>query len=100
MALAQVLAQPEGATLEEFGMVLTDMTAADCTEDTLVIGGERTAKLTAEQITPQGQYKMTVNGVRPGATRTGRLFATVTLADGTTTTVYSNTWSELTTPAN
>ena len=89
---------PEGATLEEFGMVLTDKAAQECTEETLVIGGERTAKLTAEQITAQGQYKMTVNGVRPGATRTGRLFATVTLADGTTTTVYSNTWSELTTP--
>ena len=91
---------PEGATLEEFGMVLTDKAAEECTEETLVIGGERTAKLTATQITPQGQYKMTVNGVKPGAMRTGRLFATVTLADGTTTTVYSNTWSELHTPEN
>ena len=95
-----IITLPEGATLEEFGMVLTDKAAEDCDAETLVIGGERTAKLTATQITPQGQYKMTVNNVQPGATRTGRLFAAVTLADGTTTTIYSNTWSELNTPAN
>ena len=89
---------PEGATIEEFGMVLTNKTAEECTDETLVIGGERTAKLTATQMTQDGQYKMTVNNVKAGATRTGRLYATITLADGTTTTVYSDTWTELTTP--
>ena len=90
---------PEGATIEEFGMVLTDKGSDECTAEDFVIGGERTVKLTATQMTQQGQYKMTVNNVKAGATRTGRLFATITLADGTTTTVYSTTWSTLTTPA-
>jgi hypothetical protein len=40
-----------------------------------------------------------VNNVKAGQTRTGRLYMTVRFADGTTQTIYSNTWSELTTPA-
>ena len=89
---------PEGATIQEFGMVLTDQASENCTAETLVIGGERVAKLTATQMTENGQYKMTVNNVAAGATRTGRLYAVITLADGTTETIYSSTWSELNTP--
>ena len=94
---------PEGAQIEEFGMVLINQSAADCTEDTLVIGGTvngvRTAKLTGSVLTEDGQCKMNVNNVAGGQTRTGRLYLVVKLADGTTQTLYSSTWSELQTPA-
>jgi hypothetical protein len=95
---------PEGAQIEEFGMVLTNQYAADCDKDNLVIGGAvngvETVKLTGESLTENGQCKLNVNNVKPGQTRTGRLYLTVTLADGTTQTIYSTTWSELTTPNN
>ena len=93
---------PEGAQIEEFGMVLTNQSAADCTAENLVIGGSvngvGVAKLTGSTLTGDGQCKLNVNNVRGGQTRTGRLFVTVRLADGTTQTLYSSTWSELITP--
>ena len=94
---------PEGAKIEEFGLVLTNQSAADCSAENLVIGGSvngvKTAKLAGSVLTENGQCKLNVNNVAGGQTRTGRLYLVVTLADGTTETVYSNTWSELTTPA-
>ena len=95
---------PEGAQIEEFGMVLTNQSADDCADDTLVIGGAvngvNCVKLTGESLTENGQCKLNVNNVRPGQTRTGRLFLTVRYADGTTETLYSGTWAELSTPSN
>ena len=94
---------PEGAKIEEFGLVLTNQAAGDCTAENLVIGGAvngvNNAKLTGTSLTEQGQCKLNVNNVASGQTRTGRLYLVVTLADGTTETLYSTTWSELITPA-
>ena len=93
---------PEGAQIEEYGMVLTNQSAADCTAENLVIGGSvngvGVVKLTGSTLTGDGQCKLNVNNVRGGQTRTGRLFVTIRLADGTTQTLYSSTWSELITP--
>ena len=93
---------PEGAQIEEFGMVLTNQSADDCTDENLVIGGAvngvNNVKLIGESLTENGQCKLNVNNVRAGQTRTGRLFLTVKYADGTIRTLYSDTWSELTTP--
>ena len=92
---------PEGAQIEEFGMVLTNQSAADCTAENFVIGGQvngkNVVKVTGKTLTEEGQCKININNVASGQTRTGRLFLTVKLADGTTQTIYSNTWSELTT---
>ncbi|MBR5620740.1 MAG: hypothetical protein IKW76_13485, partial [Clostridia bacterium] len=71
--------------------------------DNFVIGGTvngtNVAKLVGQTLTEEGQCKININNVKPGQTRTGRLYLTVKLADGTTQTLYSGTWSELTTPA-
>ncbi len=94
---------PEGAQIEEFGMVLTNQSGESCTADNFVIGGTvngtNVANLVGQTLTEEGQCKININNVKPGQTRTGRLYLTVKLADGTTQTLYSGTWSELTTPA-
>ena len=64
------------------------------------VNGVNNVKLTGDSLTENGQCKLNVNNVKAGQTRTGRLYLVVTLADGTTETIYSNTWSELTTPNN
>ena len=93
---------PEGYEIVEFGMVLTNQDAQYCTSDNLVIGGVvngvATAKILGETLTENGQCKLNINNVAAGVTRTGRLFMTVCDADGNTFTVYSDTWSVLTTP--
>ena len=63
------------------------------------VNGAKTAKLVGQTLNEDGQCMINVNNVQPGQTRTGRLYMTVKLSDGTTQTIYSNTWSELTTPA-
>ena len=50
-------------------------------------------------LTEQGQLQINVNNVKAGAARTGRLYLTVKFADGTTQTLYSDTWNQLNTPA-
>ena len=90
---------PEGAEIEEFGLLLTDKTADACTAETFVLGADGTARLAGTTLTEQGQLQINVNNVKAGAARTGRLYLTVKLADGTTQTVYSDTWNQLTTPA-
>ena len=103
LAYSGKIALPEGATIKEYGMVLTNQTADQCTAENLVIGGTINGvsnfKLVGEVLTEEGQFKMNVNNVAPGATRTGRMYLTVELADGTVQTVYSSTWSSLSTPA-
>ena len=93
---------PEGAQIEEFGLVLTNQSADDCTAENFVIGGtvngKSVAKIVGQTVT-DGQVSINVNNVKADQTRTGRLYMTVKLADGTTQTIYSNTWSELNTPA-
>ena len=90
---------PEGAEVQEFGLLLTNKKADECTAEDFVLGMDGAARLIGSTITEQGQINMIVNNVKAGATRTGRLYMTVKLADGTTQTIYSDTWSELTTPA-
>ena len=94
---------PEDVQIEEFGMVLTNRSADSCTAENFVIGGSvggtNVVKLVGQTLTNEGQCKINVNNVKPGQTRTGRLYMVVRLADGTTQTIYSNTWSELNTPA-
>ena len=83
-------------------MVLSNQDAQYYTSENLVIGGEvngvATVKIVGETLTEQGQCKLNINNVAEGATRAGRLFMTVRDADGNEYTVYSNTWSVLTTP--
>ena len=94
---------PEGAQIEEFGLLLTNRPADSCTAENFVIGGSvdgaNVVKLVGQTLTNEGQCKINVNNVKAGQTRTGRLYLIVTLADGTTQTLYSNSWSELNTPA-
>ncbi|MBR5619701.1 MAG: hypothetical protein IKW76_08195, partial [Clostridia bacterium] len=104
LAYSGKITVPEGAQIEEFGLVLTNRSADECTAENLVVGGTvngaKTAKLVGQTLNEDGQCMINVNNVKPGQTRTGRLYMTVKLSDGTTQTIYSNTWSELTTPAN
>ena len=94
---------PEGAQIEDFGLLLTNQSADDCSDENFRVGGKingvNVAKLSGQTLTKEGQCKINVNNVKPGQTRTGRLYLIVKLADGSTQTIYSNTWSELTTPA-
>jgi hypothetical protein len=94
---------PEGAQIEEFGLLLTNQSGSDCTAQNFVIGGKvngvNVAKIAGQTLTEEGQCRINVNNVAAGQTRTGRLYLTVRLADGSTQTIYSNTWSELNTPA-
>ena len=94
---------PEGAQIEEFGLVLTNQSADDCTAENFVIGGKvngkNVAKLVGQTVTEEDQCLINVNNVAEGQTRTGRLYMTVKLADGTTQTIYSSTWAQLNTPA-
>ena len=93
---------PEGAQIVEYGLLLTNQKAEKCTAENFVIGGKingvNVAKLIGQSMTDEGQCTVNVNNVRAGQTRTGRLYMTVRLADGTTQTIYSGTWSELNTP--
>ena len=83
--------------------MLTNQSADSVTADNLQIGkqvnGVNTAKIAGQTLTDEGQCKINVNNVAAGQTRTGRLYMTVKLADGTTQTIYSDTWSTLNTPA-
>ena len=94
---------PEGAQIEEFGLVLTNQSADSCTADNFVIGGtvngKNVAKLVGQTVTDENQCMINVNNVAAGQTRTGRLYMTVRFADGTTQTIYSSTWAQLDTPA-
>ena len=94
---------PDDAMIEDFGLLLTNQSADDCTEDNFVIGGQvngvNVAKISGQTMTEEGQCKINVNNVKAGQTRTGRLYLIVKLADGSTQTIYSNSWSELNTPA-
>ncbi|MBR6313472.1 MAG: hypothetical protein IKR49_02395, partial [Clostridia bacterium] len=83
---------------EEFGLLLTAKTADECTAETFVLDADGTARLIGSTLTEQGQVKMNVNNIKAGATRTGRLYMIIKLADGTTQTLYSDTWNELTAP--
>ncbi len=93
---------PDGAQIEEFGLVLTNQDSESCSDGDLRIGGKvngvNVAKLTGQTLTEEGQCKINVNNVKGGQTRTGRLYLTVRLADGSSQTFYSSTWSELNTP--
>jgi len=93
---------PEGYEIVEFGMVLSNQDEQYYTSENLVIGGVvngvATAKILGETLTENGQCKLNINNVAAGVTRAGRLFMTVRDANGNEYTVYSNTWSVLTTP--
>ena len=93
---------PDGAQIEEFGLVLTNQSSEFCSDDNLRIGGKvngvNVAKLTGQTLTEEGQCKINVNNVKGGQTRTGRLYLIVRMADGSSQTIYSSTWSELNTP--
>ena len=96
------LTLPEGYEIVEFGMVLSNQDAQYYTSDNMVIGGVvngvATVKIVGETLNEQGQCKLNINNVAAGVTRAGRLFMTVRDADGNEFTVYSDTWSVLTTP--
>ena len=102
MAFSGKITLPEGAQLEEFGMLLTNQDGSACDAENFVIGGTvngvANVKLVGTTLTEQGQFKMNINNVAPGATRTGRMYMIVKLADGTTQTLYSTTWATLSTP--
>ncbi len=102
LAFSGTITTPENMQLDSFGLVLTNQRGGDCTADTLVIGGKvngvNVAKLAGQSLTDEGRCLILVNSVKPGQTRTGRLYAIVRLADNSTQTVYSDTWSEMRTP--
>ena len=102
LAYSGLVTLPDDAEIEEFGMVLTNQSADSCTAENFVIGGKvngkNVAKIVGQTIT-DGQIMINVNNVANGQTRTGRLYMTVKLADGSTQTIYSGTWTELNTPA-
>ena len=93
---------PDDAQIVEYGLLLTNQKASSCTNENFVIGGKingvNVAKLAGKTLNEEGQCIINVNNVKQGQTRTGRMYLTVRLADGTTQTIYSNTWVELNTP--
>lgn len=74
------------------------------TDENFVIGGSingvNTVKIKGESLTEQGQFKINVNGVAPGATRAGRMYMVCKDAQNNEVLIYSSTWSVLTTPAD
>ena len=102
LAYSGKLTIPEGYTLVEFGLVLSNQPAEYYTSENFVIGGAvngvNTAKIRGESLTEQGQFKINVNNVASGATRAGRLYMVYKDAAGNEVLIYSSTWSVLTTP--
>ncbi|MCR5484680.1 MAG: hypothetical protein K6F09_03715, partial [Clostridiales bacterium] len=97
------VAVPEGCTVTEYGIVLSNQPAESYTAENFVIGGNvngvATAKIAGSSLTSDGQFKINVNNVKPDSTRAARAYLTYTDASGASHTIYSNTWSVLTTAA-
>lgn len=104
LAYSGKLTIPAGYTLVEFGLVLSNQPSEYYTDENFVIGGSingvNTVKIKGESLTEQGQFKINVNGVAPGATRAGRMYMVCKDAQNNEVLIYSSTWSVLTTPAD
>lgn len=87
---------PEGCTLVEAGLLLTNANPDSLTADNFVLGADSVVALNAATVNEHGLLKVSVNRVASDQTRTGRFYLTY-IKDGVTYTVYSDTWSTLTT---
>lgn len=90
---------PKDCTLKEFGMILTPdkgLTVDMITLDSSI----RLQKMIATNKNSADQYVMNVNGVKPGVTRSGRMYVIYTDSNGKDKTMYSDTFATITLPAN
>ena len=96
LAYTGKITMPADCTLKEFGIVLSNQAEDAYTADNFVIGssinGVKTAKLAADSISKDGQFKININNVAQGAVRGGRLYMVYVDAAGEEITVYSSTW--------
>lgn len=93
---------PDGYELVEFGLLLTNQ-AEGITAENFIIGGTINGvgvqKLIGSTINESNQMRMTVNKVAPNATRAGRFYMIYADGNNNIITLYSDSWSVLTTPA-
>ena len=87
---------PEGYTILERGLLLTNKNTAD--SDAFKLDGTLTP-ISKMEMTPQkGQYVVNVNNVKSGQVRTGRAYVRYTDKEGQEGTAYSDVILPLTTP--
>ncbi len=91
---------PEGYTVVERGIILTNQIINDSNKDQFVIGGKingiSVAKMKLDS--GNGQFIINVNNVKPGQSRVGRTYIIYKDKDGNQDTKYSEDWLSLTTP--
>ena len=91
---------PEDCTLVEYGILVSNQPDGSYTSDNFVIGskinGVSVAKVQAEAISDDGQYKVNINNVKADKVRAGRLYMVYTDANGEQVTMYSSDWVVLT----
>ncbi|MEI3328014.1 MAG: hypothetical protein V8R64_16750 [Thomasclavelia sp.] len=88
---------PKDCTLKEYGMVLTPDT--NLTNDNFVINSSsiRTQKLIMTVKNNANQYVINVNGVKPGVTRSGRMYVIYEDSNKEEQIMYSDTYVTITT---
>lgn len=90
---------PKDCKLKEYGMILTPdkgLTVDMITLDSSI----RLQKMIATNKNSVNQYVMNVNGVKPGVTRSGRMYVIYTDSNGVDKTMYSDTFATIALPTN
>ncbi len=90
---------PKDCKLKEYGMILTPdkgLTVDMITLDSSI----RLQKMIATNKNSVNQYVMNVNGVKPGVTRSGRMYVIYTDSNGVDKTIYSDTFATIALPTN
>ena len=84
---------PKDCKLKEYGMILTP-------DKGLTVDMIRLQKMIATNKNSVNQYVMNVNGVKPGVTRSGRMYVIYTDSNGVDKTMYSDTFATIALPTN
>ena len=84
---------PKDCELVEYGVVLTPDAVSSADEIKIDAQGIRVAKMIAAAKNNVNQYIINVNGVKPGVTRSGRMYVIYKDSNGETQTIYSNTYA-------
>ncbi len=84
---------PKDCTLKEYGMVLTPDTVSSADDIVINSSSIRTQKIIATAKNSVNQYVINVNGVKPNAVRSGRMYVIYTDSEGNEQTIYSNTYA-------
>ena len=84
---------PENCELVEYGMVLTPDSVSNADDIVINAPNIRTQKIIMTVKNNVNQYIINVNGVKPGVTRSGRMYVIYKDSEGNTQTIYSSTYA-------